>query len=169
MRPRFGRLSRQRSTIKRFDLLPLRFSSQPDGQHAAPVNTFALLSVCKVPRLDVADTFVFCTDKAVEAYTVHMNMKNEIPLISSAARAAPSPATTRTQSMAEPSNTLRQILERIRDDAQQALKLLGDAAELRALGWKCTACGHAKHFTRPVTQEVARPCPKCQGRVFRRV
>jgi hypothetical protein len=68
--------------------------------------------------------------------------------------------------MAEPSNTLRGILEKIRDDAQKALTLLGDAAEFRALGWKCRACGHVKHFTRPVPSDVACPCPKCRGEAF---
>src|SRR5213078_1339079 len=77
--------------------------------------------------------------------------ESAIPLISAEACAASAPATTRTQSMAEKSNALRQILERIRNDTQQALNLLGDAAELRSLGWKCRACGHVKHFTRPVT------------------
>jgi hypothetical protein len=68
--------------------------------------------------------------------------------------------------MAETSSTLRGILEKIRDDAQKALTLLGDAAEFRSLGWKCTACGYVKHFTRPVPDEVAAPCPKCRGEVF---
>ncbi|MFZ3375225.1 MAG: hypothetical protein WA183_06700 [Chthoniobacterales bacterium] len=68
--------------------------------------------------------------------------------------------------MAETSNALRGILEKIRDDTQRALKLLGDAAEHRSLGWKCSACGHVKHFTRPVTSDVARPCPKCGGEAF---
>jgi Zn finger protein HypA/HybF involved in hydrogenase expression len=68
--------------------------------------------------------------------------------------------------MAETSASLRRILERIRDDTQQALKLLGDAAEVRSLGWKCTACGNVKHFTRPVTNDVASPCPKCRGNAF---
>jgi hypothetical protein len=58
------------------------------------------------------------------------------------------------------------MLERIRDDTQQALKLLGDAAEVRSLGWKCLGCGHVKHFTRPVPSEVAPPCPKCRGEAF---
>jgi len=68
--------------------------------------------------------------------------------------------------MAETSASLRRILERIRDDTQKALTLLGDAAELRSLGWKCQACGHVKHFTRPVPSEVAQPCPKCGGQAF---
>jgi hypothetical protein len=68
--------------------------------------------------------------------------------------------------MAETSDHLRSVLERIRDDSQQALKLLGDAAEHRSLGWKCSACGHVKHFTRPVPHEVAQPCPKCKGKSF---
>jgi hypothetical protein len=68
--------------------------------------------------------------------------------------------------MAETPKLLRTILERIRDDAQRALTLLGDRDERRSLGWKCTACGQVKHFTRPVPAEVAPPCPKCKGASF---
>ena len=93
----------------------------------------------------------------------------EIPLIFAAAGAAPPSSTaTRTQSMAETSNTLRQILERIRDDTQQALKLLGDSEESRSLRWKCDTCGHVKYFTRPVPAEVAPPCPKCRASLSNR-
>src|SRR5437773_1589080 len=76
------------------------------------------------------------------------------------------PATTRTQSMAEPSTSLRRILEKIRDDAQQALNVLGDSEDRRSLAWKCSGCKHVKHFTRPVPAEVAAPCPKCGGESF---
>jgi hypothetical protein len=41
--------------------------------------------------------------------------------------------------MAE-TKTLRRILERIRDDAQQALSVLGDSEEQRALAWRCSGC-----------------------------
>jgi predicted nucleic acid-binding Zn ribbon protein len=68
--------------------------------------------------------------------------------------------------MAQTTNHLRDILEKIRDDAQRALALLPSEAELRSLGWKCTACGHVKHFTRPVTAAVADTCPKCKGDSF---
>jgi len=46
-------------------------------------------------------------------------------------------ATTRTQFMAETSKSLRRILEKIRDDAQQALSVLGDSEEPRSLAWRC--------------------------------
>lgn len=68
--------------------------------------------------------------------------------------------------MAETSNSVRRILERIRDDAQQALTVLGDSEEQRSLAWKCDGCGHVKHFTRPVPAEVAARCPKCGGESF---
>jgi hypothetical protein len=68
--------------------------------------------------------------------------------------------------MAETSTALRRILEKIRDDAQQALSVLGDSEEKRSLSWKCSDCNHIKHFTRPVPAEVAAPCPKCGSESF---
>ena len=50
--------------------------------------------------------------------------------------------------MAQTSNHLRDLLEKIKDDAEHALALVLSEAELRSLGWKWTACGHVKHFTR---------------------
>jgi rubrerythrin len=69
--------------------------------------------------------------------------------------------------MAQTANRLRDLLEKIRDDAQRALALLPSETELRSLGWKCSVCGHVKHFTRPVTAAVADRCPKCKGDFFR--
>ena len=69
--------------------------------------------------------------------------------------------------MAQTTNDLRDILEKIKGDAQRALALLPGEAELRSLSWKCTACGQVKHFTRPVTAAVADRCPKCKGDSFR--
>jgi len=71
--------------------------------------------------------------------------------------------------MAETSDQIRKTLERIRDDAQKALTLLGNSADEQSLAWKCATCGHMKHFTRPVPVEVASPCPKCGGKLFRPV
>jgi len=69
--------------------------------------------------------------------------------------------------MAQTENHLKDLLEKIRDAAQRALALLPSETELRSLSWKCTACGHVKHFTRPVTAAVADRCPKCKGDSFR--
>ena len=68
--------------------------------------------------------------------------------------------------MAESITSIKEILETIRDDAQRALTLLGQTKEQRSLGWKCTKCGHVKHFTRPVPSDVAPPCPKCNADSF---
>jgi len=68
--------------------------------------------------------------------------------------------------MVEPSTSLRHILEKIRDDAQQALNFLGDSEGRRSLAWKCSGCRHVKHFTRPVPAEVAAPSPKCGSESF---
>ena len=69
--------------------------------------------------------------------------------------------------MAQTTGHLRDLLEKIKGDAQRALALLSTATELRSLGWKCTACGHVKHFTRPVMVAVADRYPKCKGDFFR--
>ena len=68
--------------------------------------------------------------------------------------------------MAQTNDHLRDILEKIKGDAQRALALVVSEPELQSLGWKCTACGHVKHFTRPVTAAVAGRCPKCKGDSF---
>ena len=57
-------------------------------------------------------------------------------------------------------------LQDIRDKADAALRRTQMASEQRSLAWRCTACGHIKHFTRPALAEVALPCPKCQGSKF---
>lgn len=68
--------------------------------------------------------------------------------------------------MAEMPNRLKQILERIRSDTETALTLLNDSQEARALAWKCTGCGHVKHFTKPVSLEVVARCPRCKSEQF---
>ena len=68
--------------------------------------------------------------------------------------------------MAETSSHLTTILEKIRNDAEKALALLADAQEQRALSWKCTGCGHVKHFTKPVSLEVVARCPRCKSEQF---
>jgi hypothetical protein len=77
-----------------------------------------------------------------------------------------SPATTGIKAVAVSLTSLREVLQTIRDNAQRALTLIGPTEEQRSLGWKCTECGHAKHFTRAVPPEVAPPCPKCGGNSF---
>jgi len=69
--------------------------------------------------------------------------------------------------MAQTANRLKDLLEKIRDDAQRALVLLPGETELWSLSWKCIGCGHVKHFTRPVPSDVAQPGPKCKGDSFR--
>jgi Zn finger protein HypA/HybF involved in hydrogenase expression len=75
---------------------------------------------------------------------------------------------TGVQFVAEVSLTsLRQALEQIRDQAIAALRQLESSdQDLRRLSWQCTGCGHRKHFTRPVSVEIATPCPKCGGSNF---
>jgi predicted Zn-ribbon and HTH transcriptional regulator len=70
--------------------------------------------------------------------------------------------------MAETPDRLRQILERIREETEQALSLLTNAGDQRALGWKCTGCGYIKHFTKPVSLEAVARCPRCKSDQFAR-
>ena len=66
-------------------------------------------------------------------------------------------------------NTLVVALRAIRDQADSVLKKVEKPGEQRSLAWKCAACGHIKHFTRPALAEVAAPCPKCGGVAFDRI
>ena len=68
--------------------------------------------------------------------------------------------------MAETSSHLTAILEKIRNDAEKALALLADAQEQRALAWKCSGCGHVKHFTRSVSLDSVARCPRCKSEQF---
>ncbi|MDQ6624322.1 MAG: zinc ribbon-containing protein [Verrucomicrobiota bacterium] len=69
--------------------------------------------------------------------------------------------------MANQVSPLRTVLQRIRNDAEEAIALLSERGkEVRALGWRCIKCGHVKHFTRPALHEVAAPCPRCRGAEF---
>jgi hypothetical protein len=65
-----------------------------------------------------------------------------------------------------PLDQLRSAFRLIRDRADDALNLLKETEEVRALSWRCLVCGNAKKFTRPVPREVAIPCPKCKGPDF---
>ena len=65
-----------------------------------------------------------------------------------------------------PLEQLRSVFRLIRERADYALNLLRETDEVRALGWRCVACGKTKRFTRPVPREVAIPCPKCKGTDF---
>jgi predicted Zn-ribbon and HTH transcriptional regulator len=69
--------------------------------------------------------------------------------------------------MAATPDRLKTILERIRNETDQALSILRDSAnDERALGWKCTGCGYIKHFTKPVSLEAVARCPRCKSEEF---
>ncbi len=69
--------------------------------------------------------------------------------------------------MARPSDRIKTVLEKIRDEAQDALNLLVASDGQRSLAWRCVNCGHVKHFTRAVPLEVAARYRKCKGEDFR--
>jgi predicted Zn-ribbon and HTH transcriptional regulator len=68
--------------------------------------------------------------------------------------------------MAETPDRIRQILTRIREEADQALSLLSNVGYERALRWKCKGCGYIKHFTKPVSLEAVVRCPRCKSDQF---
>ena len=61
---------------------------------------------------------------------------------------------------------LRQALEQVRDRLDTIIIRLKTHEEPRFMRWRCTVCGHIKHFTRPMPAHVAPPCPKCKGAEF---
>ncbi len=66
--------------------------------------------------------------------------------------------------MAEtPLKPLKAILERIREQADFALKQLQELEEERSMRWKCKDCNYIKHFTRPVSLEADGRCPRCES------
>ncbi len=79
-------------------------------------------------------------------------------------QAPPPAAPVGAKSRAQTEDSLRDILEKIKGDAQRALALLPSEPELRSLGWKCTACGHVKHFTRAGHGCGRRPVSEMQRR-----
>jgi rubrerythrin len=75
-------------------------------------------------------------------------------------------STDGTEPMDPTLKTLIIALKAIRDNADSVLKKIEQSAQQRSLAWKCAACGHIKHFTRPALAEVAVPCRKCGGISF---
>jgi hypothetical protein len=57
-------------------------------------------------------------------------------------------------------NTLITALKTIGDHADSVLRKVEQSPQQRSLAWKCAACGHIKHFTRPALAEVAVPMPE---------
>src|SRR6266513_2885449 len=89
------------------------------------------------------------------------------PHTSTAAKAAQASAATRTEFMAETSlKPLKAILERIREQADFALKQLQQSEEERSMRWKCKDCRYIKNFTRPVPLEAVGRCPRCKSISF---
>ena len=64
---------------------------------------------------------------------------------------------------------LRQALEQVRDRLDTIIARLKLREEPRYMRWRCTACCHLKHFTRPMPAHVAPPCPRCEGQDFQAV
>ena len=65
-----------------------------------------------------------------------------------------------------PLNPIKAILQQIREKTDYALKQIEKMEEPKSVNWRCTSCGYAKHFTKPVPVETAIPCPKCKGSQF---
>jgi len=63
-------------------------------------------------------------------------------------------------------NAVIVALKSIRDQADSVLRKFEQPRRERSLGWKCTTCGHGKHFTRPALAKVAALRPKCGGAAF---
>ena len=62
--------------------------------------------------------------------------------------------------------SLREALEQVHDRLGLIIARLSAREEPRYMRWRCTSCGHLRHFTRPMPADVAPPCPKCKGANF---
>jgi len=63
-------------------------------------------------------------------------------------------------------DTLIVALKAIRDHADSVLRKIEQSSQQKSLAWKCSACGHIKHFSRPALADVAVSCRKCGGATF---
>ena len=61
---------------------------------------------------------------------------------------------------------IREALEQVHERLGYAIERLKSFDEFRCMRWRCTECGYTKHFTRPMPEHVAPPCPKCDGKKF---
>jgi rubrerythrin len=61
---------------------------------------------------------------------------------------------------------LRQSLENARQQLDYVIGRLKGAEEPRHLRWRCRRCEYIKHFTRPMPESAAPPCPKCMATEF---
>jgi hypothetical protein len=59
--------------------------------------------------------------------------------------------------MDSPVDTLIVAPKAIRDHADSVLRKIEQSSQQKSLAWKCSACGHIKHFTRPALADVG--CP----------
>jgi len=61
---------------------------------------------------------------------------------------------------------VKQRLLEIRAKVDSALREIAGAEEIKTARWKCSACGHLKHFTKPATAVACGNCPRCKGATF---
>ena len=61
---------------------------------------------------------------------------------------------------------VKQRLLEIRAKADSALREIEGAEEIRSARWKCSACGHLKHFTKTVAGVACGNCPRCKAASF---
>lgn len=61
---------------------------------------------------------------------------------------------------------IRESLEEVREQLDNAVTRLKSFEPVRCMRWRCVKCGFTVHYTRPMREHVVDPCPKCKGPKF---
>lgn len=56
---------------------------------------------------------------------------------------------------------IREVLKRLEGDLQYAIRQVDEALDAKSEKWKCVACGHVRHLTRPVPRSAVGKCSRC--------
>ena len=77
--------------------------------------------------------------------------------------------TTGVGFMAEeaPLKSIRDVLLKIRNAADAALKRIDQPVAGSSIRWICTGCQYVKKFVRPVELDSVGKCPRCRSTEFR--
>jgi Zn finger protein HypA/HybF involved in hydrogenase expression len=66
-----------------------------------------------------------------------------------------------------PLKPVREVLLKIRNAADAALKRIDQPPRGFSVQWVCTSCRYVKTFVKPVDLDVVGKCPRCRSSEFR--
>jgi hypothetical protein len=106
-----------------------------------------------------------CEKCSLEHYALHSSISRSGFALSVLERAQAIGA----GSMADeaPLKSIRELLLRIRNAADAAMKRIDQPADGSSLRWVCTGCRYVKTFVKPVELDSVGKCPRCRSSEFR--